>query len=477
MVGRYALYGEIARGGMATVYFGRLLGPVGFSRTVAIKRLHPHFLGDSEFVAMMLDEARVAARVIHPNVVSTIDVVALDGELMVVMEYIQGESLSRVMSAARASKERIPLRIIGAIINSILTGLHAAHEAKNERGEALGIVHRDMSPQNVLVGADGVVRVFDFGVAKALGRAQDTRAGQFKGKLAYASPEQLAGGDVDRRVDIYAASVVLWEMIVNRRMFKADDEMQLLAMVREGRIEPPSRHIGDVPPALEALIMRGLANDSKLRFATAREMAISLEEILPHASVREVAEWIQRVAKLKLDERARRIEDIETNTPVMLSDSGVRDLPTLVRNSLPPSGTVSTSGPIPAVQPEPSPKKKRGLLVVALLLIAGAIVGGVLLATRAEPTVVEEPQTAKPQKTKPTDEIATTKSPEEKPEPTVSAPPPQPKHVGAKAPGKPSAATSASTPPAPPPTVPATNCSPPFTIDQDGIRHPKPECM
>jgi eukaryotic-like serine/threonine-protein kinase len=474
MVGRYALYGEIAKGGMATVYFGRLLGPVGFSRTVAIKRLHPHYASDAEFVAMFLDEARLAARVQHPNVVSTLDVVALDGELMLVMEYVQGESLSRLMSACRTANVRLPYRIVGAIINSVLTGLHAAHEAKNERGEPLGIVHRDMSPQNVLVGADGNIRVFDFGIAKAAGRAQDTRQGQFKGKLAFASPEQLGGSQVERRADIYAAGVILWELVTNRRMFKADDEMQLLAMVREGRIEPPSRYCGDLPPGLEAIIQRALATDPAFRFPTAREMAIALEEVLPHASVREVAEWVGRVAKTKLEERARRIEEIETTTPVMLTDSGVRDLPTLVRNSAPPSSMPAS------MRPADPPKRRRGLLFIALLLIGGAAAAGIFIATRntAEPTVVEEPQTGGAKKKaekddKPAETAATVdEKPAPEPTPTHATAPAAPKPAIKAAPPKASAAPAPTAPPAP-----VANCNPPFTIDSEGIRHPKPECM
>jgi len=500
MIGRYALYGEIAKGGMATVYFGRLHGAVGFSRTVAIKRLHPHYTSDADFVQMFVEEARLAARVQHPNVVSTLDVIAKDGELMLVMEYIQGESLSRLMSACRARNERIPWRIIAAIINSVLSGLHAAHEAKNERGEPLGIVHRDMSPQNVMVGADGVVRVFDFGVAKASGRAQDTRQGQFKGKLAYAAPEQLAGQPIDRRVDIYAATVVLWEMVCNRRMFKADDEMQLYAMVREGRIEPPGHHVSDMPAGLEAIIMRGLATDPQHRFASAREMAIALEEVMPHASAREVTEWVGRVAKQKLDERAKLIAEIETNTPVIVSDQAVADLPTLVRSSAstPPPSSVNTSGAhalpmsTPPFSAPPANKKSKAWLVIALLLIAGSAAGGVFLATRStgEPTVVEEPQTAgKKKKTHDDDETPKGKpvekaTAESEPSPKVAEPePPKPKPLAVApkpnapvAAPKPSATTTTAAPP-PPTAAPVANCNPPFTIDSEGIRHPKPECM
>src|SRR5688572_13695305 len=163
---------------MATVHFGRLVGPVGFSRTVAIKRLHERLARDPDFVAMFLDEARLAARIRHPNVVPTFDVVAMEQELFLVMEYVQGDSLSRLMKVVRARNESVDPAFAVTIMTGVLHGLHAAHEATNERGEPLGIVHRDVSPQNVLVGVDGVPRVLDFGVAKAAGRAQTTKDGQ-----------------------------------------------------------------------------------------------------------------------------------------------------------------------------------------------------------------------------------------------------------------------------------------------------------
>ena len=177
---------------MATVHLGRLLGTAGFSRTVAIKRLHLQYSKDPDFVSLFLDEARLAARIRHPNVASVLDVVALEGELFLVMEYIQGESLSRLLRVVVEEKTPIPIPIATGVVAGTLSGLHAAHEATSESGDPLNLVHRDVSPQNILVGVDGVPSVVDFGVAKAATRAQVTQEGELKGKLSYMSPEQVS---------------------------------------------------------------------------------------------------------------------------------------------------------------------------------------------------------------------------------------------------------------------------------------------
>jgi serine/threonine-protein kinase len=248
VVGRYAIYGKIASGGMATVHFGRLLGGAGFSRTVAIKRLHPHLAEDAEFRATMIDEARMAARIHHPNVVATLDVVTVDGELLLVMEYVRGESVSSLVKAHITQQKRIPLPIVSAIAIGALHGLHAAHEATNDQGRPLDIVHRDVSPQNILVGVDGLARVIDFGVAKATGRLQTTSEGSIKGKIAYMPPEQLARKALTRAADIYAMGVVLWEMLACRRLFGGDGEMAIIQSVLAGPEGPPSLHAPEVPP-------------------------------------------------------------------------------------------------------------------------------------------------------------------------------------------------------------------------------------
>ncbi|MBX3126339.1 MAG: protein kinase [Polyangiaceae bacterium] len=310
VVGRYALFSEIAAGGMATVHLGRLLGPVGFSRTVAIKRLHATYAKDPEFVSMFLDEARLAARVRHPNVVPVLDVVTLDGELFLVMDYVEGESLAKLLKTSAGKP--LPANIVVTILAHTLYGLHAAHEARSERDEPLLIVHRDVSPQNILVGADGVARVTDFGVAKATNRLQSTQEGQLKGKLAYMSPEQLREETVDRRTDIYAAAIVAWESFTGLRLYASADAGAIVTKILTGKVPPPSQYAPGLPAAVDAIVMRGLAPAASDRFETAREFARALEGALAPAPTADVSEWMGRIAHDTLDQRARRVAEMES---------------------------------------------------------------------------------------------------------------------------------------------------------------------
>jgi serine/threonine-protein kinase len=279
VIGRYALYDQIGAGGMATVHYGRLLGPAGFSKTVAIKRLHPHFARDPEFASMFLDEARLAARIHHPNVVATLDVVAKDGELFLVMEFVEGLSLSGVFWECLRTNTPIPLGVIGAVIQNVLAGLHAAHEATTEQGMPLALIHRDVSPQNVLVGRDGVARVLDFGIAKAIGRSHTTREGRIKGKLAYMPPEQIRGQELDRRADIYAASVMLWELLTMRRPYDEDDDAATIYKVVHETPPEVRSFAPDVPAEIDALVMQGVSKERAGRFPTARAMAMALAQL------------------------------------------------------------------------------------------------------------------------------------------------------------------------------------------------------
>jgi serine/threonine-protein kinase len=296
---------------MATVHFGRQIGSGGFSKMVAIKRLHPQFGKVEEFVDMFLAEARLAARIRHPSVVQPLDVLRVEDEVFLVMEYVEGDSLSRLMKATIARQEKVPLPVVVAILSGVLRGLHAAHEAKNDKGDPLGIVHRDVSPQNVLVGVDGTARVIDFGIAKAADSVQVTREGELKGKLAYIAPEILNGHRGTRRADIYAAAVVLWEVITAQRLFDADYQSAILANILHRPVDPPSDFIPGLPPLLDSVVMKGLARDPSDRYATAREMAVALEEACPAASAAVVGEWVEVVASLSLAARAKRVAQIE----------------------------------------------------------------------------------------------------------------------------------------------------------------------
>ena len=337
IVGRYALYSEFAAGGMASVHFGRLLGAAGFSRTVAVKRLHPQFAKDPEFVSMFVDEARLAARIRHPNVVQTLDVVQVEHELFLVMDYVHGDSLANLLKKAQARGQKVPGRVAITMLKDALFGLHAAHSAKTEHGEPLEIVHRDMSPHNVLVGVDGAARVLDFGIAKAGGRVQVTRDGQVKGKLSYLAPEQLTSEHaVDRRADIYAAAATLWEALTGRRLVQGESDWQRVTQICAGELVAPSQIEPAVPAALDAVVMKGLARNPADRYATARDMALALEgvgEHVAHASAREVGEWVEEIGGDSLKRRASHVAQIEShsaeNAPTSLGDE-----PTLTRSDI-----------------------------------------------------------------------------------------------------------------------------------------------
>jgi hypothetical protein len=315
--GRYAIHAEIASGGMATVHLGRLMGPRGFTRTVAIKVLHESFAKDKAFVERFLDEARLVARIHHPNVMPTLDVIAEDDNLRIVMSYVAGESLALLASASRAKGERVPLRIASAIMSGVLHGLHAAHEAKNEYGEPLGIVHLDVSPQNVLVGIDGVSRVLDFGVAraKATGVKSDGPAG---GKSAYLAPEQVRGGEVSPRTDVFAASVVLWELVTGEPLFAGDNHAATMHNVLGGVIPAASERVTGVPPRLDQLLLTGLKRDPNQRFATARDIALELEQAIPPALASEVGRWVEEMAAPALATRAAEVKAMEISMPPAL---------------------------------------------------------------------------------------------------------------------------------------------------------------
>ncbi len=327
-VGRYYLHDVIGTGGMATVHAGWM---VDGSRVVAIKRLRADLARRPDFVAMFADEARIALRIADRNVVRAIEVVEAGGESFLVMEYVSGASLSHLTHRASARGESVPAPVAASIAIDALRGLHATHEARDEDGRALEIVHRDVSPQNVIVGADGVSRLIDFGVAEAAGALRVNRAGELRGKIHYMAPEQLSyDGVISRRTDLYAAAVVLWEALCGRRLFK--DELKadaspaatsvnracVDALVRRyAHIPAPSTLARGVSPELDAIIHRALEPAPSKRFATAAAMAASIAGSGRVASEDEVGAWVRSREDGELAARERLVEEIERSSGVV----------------------------------------------------------------------------------------------------------------------------------------------------------------
>ncbi len=311
-VGRYALFEQFAAGGMATVHFGRLDGAGGFSRVVAIKRLLPHLVANNEFTEMLLNEARLAARVRHPNVVATLDVVASKGDVLLVLDYVEGEALSTLCRAqAKEKRDLISVPIAVGIMQDVLHGLLAIHEATDEKGRALDLVHRDVSPPNVLVGVDGVARVLDFGIAKALQQLDDSMTGRRMGKMGYMSPEQILGERLTQRSDVFSAGIVFWELLAMRRLFPADQPEERMESILRGEYPRPSSLRSDVSPELDALVMKALERSPDARFATMREFSQALEPVARPATRREIGAWVNELAHNALSERTRMVARLE----------------------------------------------------------------------------------------------------------------------------------------------------------------------
>jgi eukaryotic-like serine/threonine-protein kinase len=391
---RYWVHEPIARGGMAQVHIGVVEGALGFSRVVAIKRLHSPLASDARFVSMLIDEARIVSRIRHVNVVPTLDILEVAGEVFVIMEYVRGASLARLLDLTYARGELVPLRIALAIVVGALRGLDAAHEATDYDGTPLGVVHRDISPQNLLVGVGGVPRVIDFGVARALGKTVSTRAGEFKGKLSYAAPEQLGDGKATPRTDVYACGIVLWELVTGQRLFQAETDVDTYRKAMRAEVPLPAtllasddrmrafRSPADVQ-ALTPALMRSLEREPAARFASAADMADAMEAALPCAATHDVGLWVERLAETELaDELAivRRAEEEIARRPR--------------RGTMPslPGPTSERSLPLPVAPPAPpriETARTRHFLIglppttlvaIALAAAAGAGLGTMIFA-------------------------------------------------------------------------------------------------
>jgi serine/threonine protein kinase len=292
---------------MASVHLARMDGPGGFQKWVAIKRIHPHLVEDDQFVDMFLDEARIAAGINHANVAQVFDLGKDDNTYWIAMEYLHGEPLREIMRRAEERNMLISPDLAARICADAAEGLHAAHELRGKNGQLLGLVHRDVTPHNLFITYEGYTKVVDFGIAKVADRLSQTRAGTLKGKLAYMSPEQVRGAEVDRTTDVFALGVVLWELTTNQRLFRMDTDLDTLEKVQACIVPPPSTIIRDYPVELESVVMKALAKRKQDRYATAREFSKALQNYLLRRGAfvgpEEVAQFIRHVFSDRIEKR------------------------------------------------------------------------------------------------------------------------------------------------------------------------------
>jgi eukaryotic-like serine/threonine-protein kinase len=405
--GRYVLSGAIARGGMATIHIARLVGAEGFTRIVAAKRLHPQYLEDREFVTMFLDEARIASKISHPNVVPVLDVVQTENEVIIVQEYARGVPLDKLFASCRETEHAMPEGIAITIAQGMLAGLQAAHDTTDDLGNPLGIVHRDVSPQNVIVGLDGIVKVLDFGIAKASSSAHVTKAGLFKGKVAYMPAEQLRGEATSRVSDVYSVGIVLWELLVNRRPFKGFEEAQVFNAVLQGSIPSILQVVKqqDVSPArwaalvaLEPIVRRALALSPAQRYPSAADMLDDLQRTGLARNLRDVGAWAKSTGASFLMKRDQILAASETDwrgggavdaASVSSTISGVLSSAARVSNDSSQQSTSQISNVSPvagtgvgsAVGEAPNNKTMILLLGAIVALLAGVLVALVMMRT------------------------------------------------------------------------------------------------
>ena len=412
-LGRYQLLASVARGGMGQVWLGRLQGARGFHKLVAVKTLLTTADESGRFERMLLEEARIASLIHHANVVQTIELGEDDGTLYLVMEWVDGEPLTHVVTKA---KERggLPLDIAANLVDQMLRGLHAAHELCDPTGAPLGVVHRDVSPHNVLVTYTGAAKLLDFGIAKATKQSSvATVTGEVKGKFAYMAPEQVLGTLMDRRTDLFAAGIMLYTLTVGRHPFKHHNDAGVLhAITSESPAPKPSSFVPDYPPALEAVVMKALEKHIERRFATADEMRIALERALPAAGAtgdaltgKYVRELLSENAAARREAVRRTLARADTETPggsggVVAFITGAQSVGSLGAVAVDRSGTSTGSGvaPVPTI-PAPASYHERHDSKLPLVrsrrryqaaLVAAVTIAGVALFV-ARKSVFERP--------------------------------------------------------------------------------------
>src|SRR3954469_14606948 len=294
--GRYTLVERLATGGMAEVFKAKIISGHGFEKMLVIKRILPHLAADKTFVAMFIDEAKLTAQLVHPKIVQVTDFGEVDGQYFIALEFVEGFDALALLRSSAQRQVRLPVPICVFIALEVLDALDYAHNAKDHEGKAMSIVHRDISPSNVFISRRGDVKLGDFGIAHAQKRESKTQAGTLKGKYGYMAPEQVVGGAIDARSDIFAVGIVLAEMIMGRRLFSAPNDLDVLLMVRDGRLERLDKYCRDLPADLDKLMRTALKKKAAERFQSATEFRDAISDFLFRTGFRVGPADIGRVA-------------------------------------------------------------------------------------------------------------------------------------------------------------------------------------
>lgn len=386
--GKYVLVGELGVGGMAEVFLAIQHGLQGFLKVVTLKRVLPH-LASPDFISMFIDEARLAARLEHPNIVKTFEFGENDGQYYTVMEYLAGEDLGSVMNRAAISKQPIPLNMAAMILSQLCAGLHFAHELTDTAGRPLGLVHRDVNPSNIIITYGGEVKIIDFGVAKFNKATQDqTQTGTIKGKLAYMSPEQILARGIDRRSDVFSLGVVLWELVAGCRLFARDTDAATLYAIMNDPIPRVRRHRPNVPEELEAIIATALSRTPADRYETAEDMQVAIDQFLttqPKFDSRALASTLE---SLFGSTRAEAKRSIAMTRALAKNVSLVMKLRSEVRDNLAKQLTARQQSK-PAVEQRTRTMAFAGAAAVVVLMLLGL---GYLLMRNPSPDKVPEVQ-------------------------------------------------------------------------------------
>jgi serine/threonine protein kinase len=423
-LGRYRLVERLGAGGMAVVYKAIVEGPKGFSRPFVIKRILPSFSRDESFVNMLLTEARLSAMLRHPGIVQVHELGEADGEYYLAMEYVEGWDLSTLLRKAAQARKPIPPTVATYIMGELLAALAYAHSLCDEQGRPLEIVHRDVSPSNVMLTPAGAVKLLDFGIAKAAshGRDERTRTGTLKGKLSYLAPEQAEGLFVDRRSDIFALGIVFYEMLTMRRLFRGDDDFQTLRLVREAKVEAPSKIREQVPPQLDEVVLQMLARDAEIRYQTCDAALEALRPILHqiHGDSGSLKRYLQELGPI--DRRAQPVD--EADAPLH-SSGGTRTRTSPSNHEIIASTLTRSSGEIrPITKPFAAPRR-TGLWIGGGVAVFGLVVALVVMAGGSKKAVPIPPPIIEVQKATP---AAVAPAPE-LPTPPVPSTPPLKKNV------------------------------------------------